>query len=256
MKILLTNDDGIYAKGLWALYEILVQQHDVTVIAPDQERSAISHAITLFAPLRSVHIVVNGGFGGYAVNGTPADCVKLGLHQILNEPPDIVISGINPGANVGANINYSGTAAAAKEAALSGHKAFAVSINSRQARHVRDAARFISNLIETLQHDTMPAGSFLNINIPDLPLDKIQGVCISKQWDQMFPEYYEKRKDPRNQTYFWAGIHHHPEPSGTDTDIGALHHNCISITPIKCDMTDHNLLTTLKKHDFKTLTRS
>ena len=128
MNILLTNDDGIYAKGLWALYAKFARRHCVTVVAPDRERSAVGHGITLYQPLRTNRVNINNGFTGYAVNGTPADCVKMGLMEILDSKPDMVISGINPGANVGVNINYSGTVAAAKEAALYNVPAIAVSI--------------------------------------------------------------------------------------------------------------------------------
>ena len=131
MNILLTNDDGIYFDGLWALYRRLQEHHAVTVIAPDRERSAIGHAITLNEPLRATMVTVNGGHEGYAVSGTPADCVKLGLFELLGTRPDMVVAGINPGANVGANLNYSGTVAAAKEAALSGVVGIAVSIEGQ-----------------------------------------------------------------------------------------------------------------------------
>ena len=128
MNILLTNDDGIHAEGLWALNSRLAPRHAVTVIAPDRERTAVGHGITLHLPLRAHPVVLNGGARGYAVNGTPADCVKLGILEILKHKPDLVVAGLNPGANVGVNITYSGTVAAAKEAALGGIPAIAASI--------------------------------------------------------------------------------------------------------------------------------
>ena len=130
--ILLTNDDGIHAQGLWALYNRFVDTHHVSVVAPDRERSAIGHAITLNQPLRASRVSLNGGYSGYAVNGTPADCIKLAIAEILPERPDVVVAGINPGANVGANLNYSGTVAAAKEAALGGAIGIAASIEGRR----------------------------------------------------------------------------------------------------------------------------
>ena len=133
MDVLLTNDDGIYAQGLWALYNRFAEKHKVAVVAPDRERSAIGHAITLHQPLRATRISLNGDTGGYAVNGTPADCIKLGILEILAIRPDVVVAGINPGANVGANLNYSGTVAAAKEAALCGTIGIAVSIAGPRA---------------------------------------------------------------------------------------------------------------------------
>ena len=131
MNVLLTNDDGIRAEGLWALYKQLAKKHDVSVIAPDRERSAVGHAITLDRPLRAKRVAVHNGMMGYAVTGTPADCIKLGLYEILENRPDIVVAGINPGANLGVNVNYSGTVAAAKEAALFGIIGMSVSIGSR-----------------------------------------------------------------------------------------------------------------------------
>ena len=167
MKILLTNDDGIHARGLWALYHRLADNHHVTVIAPDRERSAVGHGITLHQPLRAVHISLNGSCGGYAVNGTPADCIKLGISEILPGRPDVVIAGINKGANVGANLNYSGTVAAAKEAALSGTIGIAVSIEGQNTEYYDDAARMIAQLSERVFDRGLPFGTFLNVNIPN-----------------------------------------------------------------------------------------
>ncbi|MGD9198585.1 MAG: 5'/3'-nucleotidase SurE, partial [Desulfobacterales bacterium] len=146
MNILLTNDDGIYAPGLAALYRHLATENDVAVIAPDREQSAVGHGITLNKPLRAHKMTIPNAFEGYAVSGTPADCIKMGVLEILKTNPDLVISGINPGANVGVNINYSGTVAAAKEAALYGILAISVSINSRQVDSYDAAAAFIAHL--------------------------------------------------------------------------------------------------------------
>ena len=173
MNILLTNDDGIHCRGLWALYDGLAGRHLVTVIAPDRERSAVGHGITLHEPLRSTRVQVNGGYSGQTVNGTPVDCIKLGLLEILDSRPQMVISGINPGANVGVNINYSGTVSAAKEAALYGIPAIAVSVMGHQVGHYADAARFIEILAENVSGKGLPAGTFLNVNLPDLPLKKM-----------------------------------------------------------------------------------
>ena len=154
MNILITNDDGIYAPGLEALYKHLAGRNKVAVIAPDREQSAIGHAITLNEPLRANKVSVNGAFNGYAVTGTPADCIKMGILEILDFKPDMVISGINPGANVGVNINYSGTVAAAKEATLYGILAMAVSIHSRDAKYYDEAAGFIRELAELISTNT------------------------------------------------------------------------------------------------------
>ncbi len=249
MIVLLTNDDGIYAEGLWALHRCFADRHRVFVIAPDRERSAIGHAITLHQPLRANRVSVNGGFGGYAVNGTPADCVKLAVSEILPARPDIVVSGINPGANVGVNLNYSGTVAAAKEAALGGSLALAVSIEGRDAEHYDDAARFVARLSEIVKAKGLPFGTFLNVNIPNRPLNEIAGVRISRQGVGRLSETVEKRLDPRNLTYYWQGRDRQLFGDDPEIDGKALGDNCISITPVKCDMTDYKLLPDLKGWD-------
>ena len=246
MNLLLTNDDGIFAEGLWALFDRFSHSHAVHVIAPDRERTGVGHGITLNTPLRIEKMAVNGRGQGIAVNGTPADCIKIALVEVLNSKPDMVISGINPGANVGVNLNYSGTVAAAKEAALYGIPALAVSIHGRSGKHYQEAARFIETLAGYVLDRGMPKGTFLNINLPDLPLSEMAGIKISRQAISMFPEYFEKRTDPRNQTYFWQGCDSLDDVHSPDTDRAAIHSNYISITPVKCDMTDYHLMDELK----------
>ena len=246
MKILLTNDDGIYAKGLWAIYNRLAGRHHVDVIAPDRERSAIGHAITLHQPLRATRISINSGISGYAVNGTPADCIKLGFSEILSEKPDLVIAGANAGANVGANLNYSGTVAAAKEAALGGMIGIAVSIEGPEVDYYDDAASFITELCEAVYERGLPFGTFLNVNIPNRPLKEIAGVRISRQAVEVLSEYVEKRKDPRNRTYFWQGQDMQSFGADPQLDGAVLKQRFISITPVKCDMTDYNMLEDMK----------
>jgi len=247
MKILLTNDDGIYAPGLWALYKRFSQDHSVTVVAPDHERSAVSHGITLYRPLRTRQIIVNGGWKGYGVDGKPADCIKLGLIEILKEKPDLVVSGINPGANVGVSINYSGTVAAAREAALFGLPAIAVSINGYEVEHYEDAARFTEKLALNVKEKGLPFGTILNVNLPDIPLRKTAGVRIARQGiDVLSQEYYEKRVDPRNRAYHWLGSDSRIFGEDLNIDGDALCRNYIIITPLRCDMTDYDALEELK----------
>ncbi|UCF91891.1 MAG: 5'/3'-nucleotidase SurE [Desulfobacterales bacterium] len=246
MDILLTNDDGIYAPGIWALYHRLAARHAVTVIAPDRERSAVGHGITLHEPLRATRIVLNGGPGGYAVNGTPADCVKLGVLEILKAKPDMVLAGINRGANVGVNLNYSGTVAAAKEAALSGMLAIAVSIEGYETDHYDEAAFFIAQLAEKVFEKGLPLGTFLNVNIPNMPIKASAGVRVSRQGLNLFEEYIEKRVDLRNRPYYWQGRDSQLFERNLDIDGAALTEKYISITPVKCDMTDYRLIEELK----------
>ena len=222
----------------------------MSVVAPDRERSAIGHAITLNEPLRAIRITLNGGYSGYAVNGTPADCIKLAIAEILPERPDVVVAGLNPGANVGASLNYSGTVAAAKEAALGGAIGIAASIEGQKTDYYDDAALFVAHLCNTVHAKGLPFGTFLNVNIPNRPLKEIAGVRISRQGVGLVSEYVEKRRDPRNRTYYWQGRDMQAFGDDLEIDGAALGQNFISITPIKCDMTDYHVLEDLKNWDF------
>jgi 5'-nucleotidase len=249
MQVLLTNDDGIHAPGLWALFDAFSARHQVTVIAPDRERSAVGHGITLHQPIRFEKIRVNGGMDGFAVNGTPADCVKLGLAELMETPPELVVSGINPGANVGINVNYSGTVAAAKEAAMAGIPAMAVSIISPGDRHIDAAARFAESLSLQVTGRPLPVGTFLNVNFPDLPMAQVRGVRWSRQGFSSVTQHFEKRRDPRDRIYYWQGCDSQAAYDQADIDGAALDARYISITPIKCDMTDYDALRELARWD-------
>ncbi len=242
MHILLTNDDGIYADGLRALYLELSRHARLTVVAPDRERSAVGHGITLDRPLRAHRMAVFDGIPAYAVNGTPADCVKLAMLDLLPEKPDLVISGINAGANVGVNINYSGTVAAAREASLYGVPAIAVSIQGRATDHLTDTARFVHYLCRQVVEAGLPFGTCLNVNVPNLALAATAGVRVSKQGIELFPEYVDKRVDPRNGTYYWQGCDAQTFHQNPDSDGSALDHQYVTITPITCDATDYRFL--------------
>ncbi len=249
MNILLTNDDGIFAPGLLALYRRLSGRHTVTVVAPDRERSAVGHGITLHEPLRAAPIPMPGNGRGYAVNGTPADCIKLSVLEILSTPPDVVISGINPGANIGVNTHYSGTVAAAREAALLSLMSIAVSINSFKPEHYEGAAEFTENFAMKILSEGLPEGVFLNVNIPDRPLQCIRGVCISRQGSAVSRQGFEKRVDPRNRPYYWQGIDAPERFAEDDMDGAALKEEAISVTPMRCDMTDYDFMNTLLSWD-------
>lgn len=249
MRVLLTNDDGIHAPGLWALHHAFSIRHQVTVVAPDRERSAAGHGITLNQPIRFKETRVNASLTGYAVNGTPADCVKLGMAELLDPLPELVVSGINPGANVGINVNYSGTVAAAKEAAMAGIPAMAVSITAPGDRHVDDVARFAESLSRQMMGRGLPKGTFLNVNFPNLPMDEIRGVRWSRQGTGVFAQHFEKRTDPRDRTYYWQGCDSQGAYDQPDIDGAALGDRYVSITPIKCDMTDYDTLRELALWD-------
>lgn len=246
MRILLTNDDGIHAPGLWALHAALAPGNEVTIVAPDRERTGVGHAITLHHPLRTARLAVNGT-EGYAVNGTPADCVKLAILEILGGRPDLVVSGLNPGANVGVNLHYSGTVAAAREAALGGVPAIAASIDGRAPRDVAAPARFVRRLADRIAAHGLRPGTFLNVNFPDVGWEATAGVRVSRQGLSVFREYVEKRLDPRNRPYYWQGADvQRFDEDPPDVDGSALRSGFVSVTPIRCDMTDYDGLDRLK----------
>ncbi len=244
MNILLTNDDGIHARGLWVLKQALDDRYAVTVVAPDTERSAVGHAITLNLPLLIDKVGKDGNGWGYSVSGTPADCVKLGVRELLENRPDMVISGINPGPNVGINLHYSGTVSAAREAALLGIPAIAVSINSGEGGYFKTAAEFVRDLAELVFREGIPKGTFLNVNIPDV--DRIEGVRVTKQGISGLSESFDRRTDPRSRIYFWQGSQTEFFDHDPETDGNTLCRNLVSITPIQCDMTDYDQVKRLK----------
>jgi 5'-nucleotidase len=246
MRILLTNDDGINAEGLWELYRQFSKNHSVSLVAPDRERSAVGHGITLNGPIRVTRVSVNEDCRGFAVSGTPADCIKLGILELLDSKPELVVSGINPGANVGVNINYSGTVSAAKEAALYGIPSIAVSVQARSPRHYADAGRFVAQLAEVVKQKGLPYGTLLNVNIPDLPLCEISGIGFSNQGMCLSSEVVEKQIDSDNQALYRHGLTGLSPFSRPGSDEAVLGGNYISITPIKCDATDYGLLEELR----------
>ncbi len=246
MNILLTNDDGIHAKGLWALYKVFADQHKVSVIAPDRERSAVGHGITLIDPIRAEKMSINETQWGYAVTGTPVDCIKLGILELLDKKPDMVISGINPGANTGVNINYSGTVAAAKEATLYGIPSIAASIQGPRPDYYDEAAGFVLKLAKTTFKNGLPFGTLLNVNFPDKPINRTKGTIISRQGISLYKEYIEKKSDPRNQSYYWHGADTRIPFDDYQIDGAVIEDNYISISPIKCDMTDYEIMDELK----------
>lgn len=247
MLILVTNDDGIYAPGLAALYQELRQLGEVMVVAPESEQSAVGHAISLSTPLRVKQAPLVGGGCGWAVSGTPADCVKIALAELLPAAPDLVVSGINLGPNVGVNVLYSGTVSAATEAAILGvRQAVAVSLNAYKDADFATAARVTGKLLARLQAQP-PAEPFcLNVNLPALPEDAIKGVRLTRQDTGPLVEHFECRIDPRERLYYWlAGINDRQDLE-PDTDYAALQAGYISITPLHHDLTHYPSLNGLR----------
>jgi len=238
MRILLTNDDGILAEGLTALFEELKDDFEVLVVAPETEMSAVGHAITLANPLRVNKFRRNGAFLGYGISGTPADCIKIAVQEILEHRPDIIISGINPGSNVGINILYSGTASAATEGAFLGIPSIAISLNTKINPDFAFAAKFSRRIIQFVHENGLRKGTALNVNIPALPEKKIKGISFTTQDLVLQRDKYEKRKDPRGNIYYWLAKETPVEESVPNTDLRALKEGWITITPITFDLTD------------------
>jgi len=238
MRILLTNDDGILAEGLIALYEELKGDFDLSVIAPETEMSAVGHAITLSNPLRVRRFKRNGTFFGYAVSGTPADCVKIAIQEILQQRPDMIISGINIGSNVGINLLYSGTVSAATEGAFLGIPSFAISLNTKNDSDFSFPAKFSRQMISFVMENSIREGTALNVNIPAVPENQIKGISFTTQDLVRQRDTYEKRNDPRGNSYYWLASETTVEESIPNTDLKALQENRITITPITFDLTD------------------
>ena len=244
--ILLTNDDGIHAEGIHAIYQSLSKSFKVTVAAPDSERSSIGHAITLTHPLWYKKVQRGGRFFGYSISGTPADCVKLTVSAILKHKPDLVISGINCGDNDGCSVFYSGTVAAAREGALMGIPAMAISLASFKNPDFRAAAKIGTRLAAAILRNGLPSGTFLNVNVPDLPAERIKGIRYTRQGQIRIHERFHKRINPHHREYFWMTGKLPARKKDLTFDTYALYHGFVTVTPIQCDMTDYPVLKSLE----------
>jgi len=251
MKFLLTNDDGIEAEGLKTMAKALASLGDVTVVAPETEMSAVGHSITIADPLRVRHVFRHKTRFGIAVNGTPADCVKIAVKAIMKEPPDMVISGINHGQNVATNVIYSGTVSAATEGMILGIPSVAISLSSFVSKDFAVAADYGLKVIRKARDSGIPPGTLLNVNVPTVPCDQIQGIKICRNGVSKFKEVFEKRVDPRQNDYYWQGGQ--MEISGEDdgADIYWLQKNWVTVSPIRFDLTDHGFLQEMKEWSFK-----
>ena len=248
MRILISNDDGIYSNGIRALVESLVLKHDVYVVAPDRERSATGHSLTLHRPLRLDEVShLPGTKGAYSTDGTPSDCIKIAIGAILKEPPEIVISGINHGPNMGADVLYSGTVSAAMEGAIYNIPSIAISLADHKPKEFSCAIGFIPILLGFIGQVKFPDRTLLNINIPALPLSDIAGIEITQLGVRPYHDYFEKRVDPRGKTYYWLAGEAIEEDELPGTDVYAVRNNQISITPVTIHMTNEKMLPELKK---------
>lgn len=245
MRILLTNDDGVYAPGLRALRKELQKLGEVVVVAPATEQSGVGHSITLLTPLLVQEVLDDQDqFMGWAVEGRPADCVKLGLLELLPESPDLVVSGLNAGSNAGINVLYSGTVAAAIEGAFFRQISIAVSLEYTKVKPLDFArgAGIARQVIERILTHKPDAGSLFNVNIPSLEKGPIRGVRAVPQNVAPYTEAYDRRIDPRGRTYFWTGpVYDCPNPH-PDSDVTALAEGYITVTPLQFNLTHQTML--------------
>ncbi len=250
MFALLTNDDGIYAPGLAALEEAVKNEFQTFVVAPSTEQSGVGHGITFLSPLTAKEVFRGDKQRRWAVDGSPADAVKLGVSEICPQRPDLIISGINAGLNAGINVLYSGTVAAAIEGAFFGITSIAVSLEWDDQMNFDKAAELASGLVKQLLTLHPPAGSLFNINIPTAALFGRPDVRVVPMSVARYGEAFERRVDPRGRNYYWASNDPPPPPSAQDSDVTALAEGVITITPLEYDLTNKTRLDELRKVDF------
>jgi len=257
MKLLISNDDGIYALGVRSLANTLAEAgHEVVVVCPDQERSATGHGLTLHHPIRAERVdsMFHPAVKAWACSGTPADCVKLALWALLDSPPDLVLAGINHGSNLGTDVLYSGTVSAAMEGVVEGIPSIAFSLASFTVRDFGPATLFAHKLVAQLAEHALPELLLLNVNVPPVPTEAIAGVAITCQGIRRYVDVFEKRVDPRGRTYYWlAGevLEDVPQPLHHGmTDVQAIRENYITITPLQYNLTSITGLKDLQQWNF------
>jgi len=246
MKILITNDDGIHnSMGFETLYKRVAKIGDVTVVVPDAQKSGSARSMTLHEPLRVNHV----GKKIYIVNGTPSDCVRLGVRVILKEKANMVISGINSGANLGDDTGYSGTVGGAMEGCMLGLPSFAVSLVLKGRNNYDTAALFAVRIAEKIKKHKLPKKTYLNVNVPDLPYDRIKGISITYQGNRIYSKNIQKLHDPKGRSYYWLSAERSSGMLDRGSDLEAINRNRVSITPLTLDFTDYKFLSQMKKWD-------
>ncbi|MBI5442471.1 MAG: 5'/3'-nucleotidase SurE [Deltaproteobacteria bacterium] len=244
MTILVSNDDGVHAPGLKALADGLACLGRVVVVAPDRERSAVGHAVTLDRPLRLRKVREDW----FSVDGTPTDCVHLGIHGLLKRAPDLLVSGINEGGNLGDDLTYSGTVSIALEGCLFRVPSLAVSLVARESFYFSPAAAVARTIAEAVLANGLPPGTFLNVNVPNVPsAEALRGIRMTRQGQRVFGDGVVESLSPRGQKLYWIGARElgYVEES-TGTDVEAVGHGCVSVTPVRTDLTDHDFLGDLR----------
>ncbi len=243
MRLLLTNDDGIGAPGLYSLIKAFRDEAELYLVCPDRERSGTGHSITVFDPIRVERTEIDGVNEAWIVGGTPVDCVKLAIARLINPRIDMVISGINHGSNLGTDVLYSGTVAGAAEGVIMGVPSLAVSYDSIRRNIDLDFAGLITRGLVNLVRDmNPPRNALLNVNIPDIAPAEIKGVRICSQGIRSYDNIFEERQDPRGNTYYWLGGGLADDKNHPGSDVTAIQEGYISITPIRIDRTDYSLM--------------
>ena len=248
--ILIVNDDGIYSQGIQALADAMVKIGKVTIIAPDKEQSGKSHSITLNDPIRLKSVNLKNGLKGWGVNGTPVDCAKVAIKNFFNKKPDLVLSGINLGANLGKNLIYSGTVSAAYEGTIIDIPSAAISLDSFKGKNFEVAKYAVTTIANYLLKHKLPNGTLLNVNVPNISKKDLRGFLITKQGNQRFEDTYEERFDPRGNSYFWIKGEMINDDSCVEYDGQAVACGYISITPIQFTFTNELYINQLKKENF------
>ena len=238
MKILISNDDGVHAPGLAYLAKALGKLADITVVAPDRNRSGVSNSLTLENPLR----VVTAANGFYSVNGTPTDCVHLAITGLLREMPDMVVSGINEGSNLSDDVLYSGTVAAATEGRFLGLPSVAISLSGPRCEHYDTAAHIAKILVERLRETPLTYDTILNVNVPDVPYSELRGIQVTRLGTRHKAEPTIKAVDPRGRKIYWVGQPGPEQDAGPGTDFYAVNTGYVSITPLHLDLTQYKVL--------------
>jgi len=250
LKILVTNDDGIDSPGIYALANAMKELGDVVVAAPDRQQSAVGHALTIARPLRKTSVRRNGDLFGYAIDGTPSDCVKIALSSLLDFTPDLVVSGINHGQNTAINILYSGTVAAATEGMLAGIPSIAVSLASHDLKmDCGAAAKYAKIIAKNLIESKLPPNFLLNVNIPAIAEKEILGIKIVKQSEAHWLDNYEKRNDPFGREYYWFAGEYRTMKEEVENDDEALEKGYVTVTPVHFELTKYDMLKKLKSFE-------
>lgn len=253
MQILLTNDDGIHAPGLAAMEQELRKIGDVSVVAPAHEQSGVSHSITFLSPLICREVYDGDRHRGWAVEGSPADCVKIGVFEFCPKRPDLIVSGVNGGLNAGINVLYSGTVAAAIEGAFFGITSVAVSLEFDEHAQFDKAAAIARRIIQQILDRKGPGAQLYNLNIPTAAIDQPAEVRIVPMGVDLYGEHFIKRQDPRGRNYYWATWNPSPQPSDGQTDLTALDEGFVTLTPLQYDMTKYDVLREMSGWDLKDL---